>query len=131
MVFAMTTPAQAPIAFTVGSGNVFADLELPDADEYLVKCNLAFRIAEVIKRRRMTRAAASKLLGIKQREVLSLLLGRLDGFTIEQLLRFLTWLGCDVQISVSQPHRQKPGTIEARLEGSQLSAPIRNHRPAD
>jgi predicted XRE-type DNA-binding protein len=95
-----------------GSGNVFADLKITDADEYLAKAKLAARIFQIIKGRRLTQAAAGKLLGINQPKVSALLNGRLDGFSTDRLFRFLTALGCDVRISVSQPHPRKPGLVE-------------------
>ncbi len=93
------------------SGNVFADLGLPDADEYMAKSELAVRIFKIIKRRRLTQAAAGKLLGITQPKVSALLNGRLDGFSTERLIRFLNALGCDVRISVSRPHPRKLGQL--------------------
>jgi len=95
-----------------GSGNVFADLELPDAEEYLAKAELAARIAQVIKRRKLTQTAAGKLLGINQPKVSALLNGLLDGFSTDRLLRFLSALGCDVRITVSPPHPRSPGRVQ-------------------
>ena len=93
------------------SGNVFADLGLPDADEYMAKSELAVRIFKIIKSRRLTQAAAGKLLGITQPKVSALINGRLDGFSTERLIRFLNALGCDVRISVSRPHPRKAGQL--------------------
>jgi len=94
------------------SGNVFADLKLTDADEYLAKSQLAVRILKIIKNRRLTQAAAGKLLGINQPKVSALMNGRLDGFSTDRLFRFLTALGCDVRISISRPHPRKSGQVE-------------------
>jgi len=94
------------------SGNVFADLEIPDADEYLAKSELAVRIFKIIKRRGLTQTAAGKLLGISQPKVSALLNGRLDGFSSDRLFRFLNALGCDVRITVSRPHPQTPGHVQ-------------------
>src|SRR3989304_5561253 len=93
------------------SGNVFADLELPDAEEYLAKSELAVQIFKIIRRRRLTQAAAGKLLGISQPKVSALLTGRLDGFSTDRLFRFLNALGCDVRISVSRPRPRARGQI--------------------
>jgi predicted XRE-type DNA-binding protein len=93
------------------SGNVFADLGLPDADEYMAKSELAVRVFKIIKSRRLTQAAAGKVLGITQPKVSALLNGRLDGFSTERLIRFLNALGCDVRISVSRPHPRKAGQL--------------------
>jgi predicted XRE-type DNA-binding protein len=95
-----------------GSGNVFADLELPDAAEYLAKSELAARIFQVIKNRKLTQTAAGKLLGISQPNVSALLNGRLDGFSTDRLLRFLSALGCDVRITISPPHPKSPGRVQ-------------------
>jgi predicted XRE-type DNA-binding protein len=75
------------------SGNVFADLGIPNAEEYLAKSQLAVKIFKIISRRRMTHAAAAKVLGINQPTVSALLSGRLDGFSIDRLSRFLEILG--------------------------------------
>jgi predicted XRE-type DNA-binding protein len=93
------------------SGNVFADLKLPDAEEYMAKSELAVQIFKLIKHRRLTQTAAGKILGINQPKVSALLNGRLDGFSTDRLLRFLNALGCDVQIAVSAPHPKKPGRV--------------------
>jgi len=95
-----------------GSGNVFADLELPDAEEYLAKAELAGRIHQAITSRRLTQTAAGKLLGISQPKVSALLNGRLDGFSTDRLFRFLNSLGCDVRITVSRPHPRSVGRVQ-------------------
>jgi predicted XRE-type DNA-binding protein len=100
----MTKPAIQP-----SSGNVFADLQLPDAEEYLAKSELAVQIFKIIKNRRLTQAAAGELLGINQPKVSALLKGRLDGFSTERLFRFLNALGCDVRITVSRPNAKVAG----------------------
>lgn len=93
------------------SGNVFADLGLPDADEYLAKSDLAIRIFKIIKHRKLTQTAAAKLLGVSQPNISALLNGRLDGFSTDRLFRFLNVLGCDVRISVSRPSTRKRGHV--------------------
>ena len=89
------------------SGNVFADLKIPNSEEYLAKSELAVEIFKIIKRRRLTQAAAGKILGINQPKVSALLNGRLDGFSTDRLFRFLNALGCEVRISVSSPRRKR------------------------
>jgi len=94
------------------SGNVFADLGIEDAEEYLAKSELAAQILRILQSRRLTQAAAGELLGITQPKVSALRNGRLDGFSTERLFRFLTRLGCDIEIKVSKPHTRKPGRVE-------------------
>jgi predicted XRE-type DNA-binding protein len=99
------------ITMTVSSGNVFADLELPDADDLLAKANLALHIRRAIKARKLTQVQAVELLGIDQPKVSLIINGRLDGFSTERLLRFLNDLGCDVRISISAPHPETRGQV--------------------
>lgn len=94
------------------SGNVFADLGLADADEYLAKSELAVRIFKIIKGRKLTQVQAGKLLGITQPNVSALLKGHLDGFSTDRLFRFLNKLGCDVRISISRPRPRSTGHVE-------------------
>jgi len=96
------------------SGNVFADLGLPDADEYMAKSELAVRIFKIIRRRRLTQAAAGKVLDISQPKVSALLNGRLDGFSTDRLFRFLNALGCDVRITISRPHPKSRGQVQVK-----------------
>jgi predicted XRE-type DNA-binding protein len=85
---------------TPSSGNVFADLNLPQADDLLAKAELAAKIIAEIQRQRMTQIQAAGVLGIDQPKVSALKQGKLSGFSIERLMRFLLLLGCDVEIIV-------------------------------
>jgi predicted XRE-type DNA-binding protein len=93
------------------SGNVFADLDISNAEKYLAKAELAATILQAVRRRGLTQAAAGRLLGINQPKVSALLNGRLDGFSSDRLFRFLNALGCDVQITISRPHPRTPGQV--------------------
>ena len=90
-----------------GSGNVFADLGLPDAEERLAKAELARQILKIIARRRLTQAQAAELLGIDQPKVSALTRGKLSGFSMERLFHFLNALGRDVQITVKAKPRSR------------------------
>jgi predicted XRE-type DNA-binding protein len=91
------------------SGNVFADLGIENAEEYMAKSGLAAEILRIVQRRRLTQAEAAKLLGIRRPKVSELLRGRLDGFSTERLLRFITRLGYDVQIKLSKARARGQG----------------------
>jgi predicted XRE-type DNA-binding protein len=78
-----------------GSGNVFADMGLPEPDENLTKAQLVSHIRQVIKRQRLTQATAAGIMGIIQPKVSALLNGRLANFSSERLMRLLTALGQD------------------------------------
>ena len=90
-----------------GSGNVFADLGLPDADELFAKARLASTISDLIERRGLTQTQAAKLLETTQPKVSNLINGRLEGFSLERLARFLNTLGRDVEIVVRPRPRSR------------------------
>ena len=75
-------------AVEASSGNVFADLEVPDADATLAKAKLAERIGAILAARKLTQAQAAAVLGIDQPKVSALIRGKLDGFSTERLFRF-------------------------------------------
>jgi predicted XRE-type DNA-binding protein len=97
-----------------GSGNVFADLGLPDADELLIKAQLADQISDLIEERQLTQVEAAKLLGIDQPKVSALVRGRLSGFSTDRLFRFLNALGRDVEIRVV-PNLQSDTRSQTRV----------------
>ena len=86
------------------SGNVFADLGLPNPDELLVKAQLAYQIGELISARQLTQSEAAKLLGIDQPKVSALMRGKLSGFSTERLFRFLNALVEMWKFALLQPH---------------------------
>jgi phage-related protein/predicted XRE-type DNA-binding protein len=92
---------------TPGSGNVFADLNLPQADDLLAKAELTSKIIAEIQRRRMTQTQAAAILGIDQPKISALKQGKLSGFSIERLMRFLLALGRDIEITVSGKPRSR------------------------
>jgi predicted XRE-type DNA-binding protein len=98
---------------TRGSGNIFADLGLPNADEHMIKARLVICIDKMIKQAGLTQQAAAKRMGISQPEVSNLLRGRFKGFSLERLLGFVRTLGSDVEIKVK--HRRNDEHGEGRL----------------
>ncbi len=88
------------VRVTSSSGNVFADLGLPDSDQLLVKADLAIEVARVLEERDLTQAEAAEIMGVDQPKVSALVRGRLEGFSLERLYRFLNALGRDVEIIV-------------------------------
>jgi len=96
----------------LSTGNVFADLGLADADEHLIKAGLVVRIDRTIRQRKLTQAAAARLMGIDQPKVSAMLAGQFRGYSVERLMRFLVALGHDVEIVVKPRSR---GTAELRV----------------
>jgi predicted XRE-type DNA-binding protein len=93
------------------SGNVFADLGLPDAEERQTKVMLAVAINQLLQRRRLSQSKAGKQLGINQPKVSALLNYRLAGFSVERLMHFLTALDRDVEIVIRKKPRSRGGRI--------------------
>ena len=101
-----------------GSGNVFADLGLSDADELESKAQLAHRIGEIIRGRHLTQAEAAEVLGATQPMVSKLMNGQLHGFSMERLVRFLNALDRDVEIVVKRrPRSRDHGQTRVRVAG--------------
>ncbi|MBA2518862.1 MAG: XRE family transcriptional regulator [Chloroflexia bacterium] len=73
------------LPFTRGSDNIFADLGLEDADELLLKSQLARRITKVIRDRGLSRAEAANHFGIDQARISDIMNGRLDRFSLDRL----------------------------------------------
>jgi predicted XRE-type DNA-binding protein len=97
-----------------GSGNVFADLGLPHAEQELMKAHLTLQIYRIIQARGLTQTEAGKILGIPQPQVSALARNRAGNFSIGRLLDFLTALGQDVKITVT-PARKQQGQMSVEV----------------
>jgi predicted XRE-type DNA-binding protein len=93
--------------YVVGSGNVFADLRVARPEAALAKAELAHKITRLIERRRLTQAEAARILDVDQPKVSALRCGRLSGFSLDRLVRFVVLLGHDVEIVVKKRSRQR------------------------
>ena len=94
------------------SGNVFADLGFADAGERQTKVRLAMAINDVLQRRGLSQGKAAEMLGINQPKVSALSKYRLEGFSVERLMRFLTSLNQDVEIIIrNRPRARRPGRV--------------------
>ena len=103
--------ARKRIEVEPGTGNVFADLGYADAKERTLKVELAMEVNRVLKERKLTQAKAAELLGIVQPHVSDLVRYRLNRFSVERLMQFLTQLGKDVEIRIARraARRARPG----------------------
>ena len=86
-----------------GTANLFADLGYADADAHLLKAELMKRIQHRIDARQLTQTQAAKVMGVSQPDVSRMLRGHFRDFSVERLMRFLTALGCEVDIVVRSP----------------------------
>lgn len=101
------------IRVQASSGNVFADLGLENAEELLVKAELARQISHLITQQQFTQTEAAELLGIDQPKVSALINGKLAGFSTVRLFRFLNALGRDVDIVVKTMTKSR---LKARMQ---------------
>lgn len=93
---------------TRGTDNVFADLGYADADQRQTKLRLAHAINGQIAHRHLTQAAAAEMLGITQPKVSALVNYKLEGFSVERLMTFLTALDQDVEILIRNKPASRP-----------------------
>lgn len=108
--------AKKRIEVEAGSGSVFADLGYPDARERSLKVELAVQVNRILDKLGLPQDRAAKLLGIRQPHVSDLVRYRLNRFSVERLMDFLTRLGKDVEIRIA-----------ARPSGRRRSAVHVNH----
>ena len=109
------------IDYEEGSGNVFADIGLPNADEHLIKAQLVYKISGLMKAGGLKQVAAAKLFGVKQPDVSNMLRGDFRQFSVERLLRFLVALGQDVEIVV-KPHKGTRKAAQLRVTDATAAA---------
>ena len=89
----------------IGSGNIFADLGLPDAEDMLLKSTIVIELRRLIEERSLSQTAAAKLIGINQADLSKILRGRFRGYSEARLMRMLTAFNQDVEIT-TRPHRK-------------------------
>jgi predicted XRE-type DNA-binding protein len=95
------------------SGNVFADLGIPNPDLALAKAELVQRIRTIIADRKLTQSGAAAILGLDQPKVSSLVRGRVEGYSLDRLFRFLNALGQRIEINVTSSRRSKSAAERA------------------
>jgi predicted XRE-type DNA-binding protein len=96
---------------TRSSGNIFADLGLPNSEELLLKARIASLISEKIKLQGMSQAEAATRMGTSQPNVSNIVSGRLDKFSLERLLAFVRAFGHDVEIKVRPSKTRNKGRL--------------------
>lgn len=88
------------IEVELGSGNVFADLGLPDADKLKIKSGLVIEITKAIRKLGLTQAEAARRMGITQPKVSGMLRGDFANLSERKLMDCLNRLGYDIEIKV-------------------------------
>jgi predicted XRE-type DNA-binding protein len=103
----MAKSSKTPVV-EVGSGNVFADLGLPNAEELCTKLRLCVAVNRILEARKLTQVRAARVLGVTQPKISALRGYKLEGFSVERLMHFLTALEQDVVIEI-RPHKKAKG----------------------
>src|ERR1700693_4249839 len=95
------------IKLTMGSGNVFADMGLHNAEELLFKADLVIAIRRIIEKRHLSQSGAAEIVGIDQPKISALMSGDTRGFSTDRLIKILTRLGQDIEIHVLDSRKTK------------------------
>lgn len=88
------------IEVKMGSGNVFADLGLPNADKLKIKSGLVIEITKAMRTMGITQKAAAERMGISQPKVSAMLRGDFTNLCERKLMDCLNRLGYDIEIKV-------------------------------
>lgn len=94
-----------------GNTNVYADLGHADAEEMLVKAQLAIKIGDLMQQRNLTQTEAAKIFGMPQPKISGMLRGRFRGISDDRMMRCLLALGQDVKIVIKPAKQGRSGTI--------------------
>ena len=97
------------------SGNVFADIGVPESEQELVKAKLVLQIYRLIKSRQLTRAEAAKLLGITLPQMPTLMGLRPTPVSVGRLMEFLTILGQDIELTIKPARRRMQGLMTVNI----------------
>jgi|GEM_PF-1416286 len=87
------------VKIEVGTGNVFAQLDLPNPEERLRKARLMNVINDAIKRRQLSQKDAATVTGLDQSDISRIEHGRGSRYSTDRLLNILARLGIDVEIT--------------------------------
>lgn len=102
--------------YEVSSGNIFADLGLPNSEQELLKAQLTVQIYKLLKARDLTQTQAAELLGTTQAQVSALMRCRPVSVSIGRLMEFLTILGQDIEVKVKPAVAQDIGRMSLVIQ---------------
>lgn len=97
-----------------GSGNVFADLGVPDSELALLKAQVAIAIELAIERKGITQREAGEIMGIPSNKVSNIVCGRVRGYSLDRLFTYLRRLDVDIEVKMSAKPKRK---VEAEIRG--------------
>jgi len=107
--------------FDITEGNIFADLGLDDADEMVTRSDLMSEVVSIVRKSGLTQKEIAKILGISAPKVSALMTGKINDFSNDTLVTYLTLLGCNIEIRVIPQHRVsssvKRGAVMVKRRG--------------
>ena len=109
------TAKEAPVQSVPGTGDVFTDLDIRSPDLALATAELVQRIRDIITERKLTQARAAALLGLDEPKVSALVRGRVEGYSLDRLFRFLNALGQEIAISLRASNFHKTTSQRPRI----------------
>ncbi|MEI6242666.1 MAG: helix-turn-helix transcriptional regulator [Chlamydiota bacterium] len=86
--------------FHITEDNIFADLGLNDSDEMVTRSDLMSEVVSIIRKSGLSQKKIADILGISAPKVSALMTGKINDFSNDTLVNYLTLLGCDVEIRV-------------------------------
>ncbi len=95
------------VAYEEGSGNVFSDLGLKDAEELFARAKIGLEVLKILQTRDLPHREIGTLLNIRQAEVSHLMRGHFHHFSEGQLLGFLKRLDRQVTLVIRQPNQKQ------------------------
>lgn len=107
------------IEYEESSGNVFADLQLPNPEELLINADLTIELNKIIKQKKLSQKRAALLLGVSQSKIAELMSDKFPVFSVAELLHFLNHLGHEVTIEIKPKQAvEKPISKKAIIRHS-------------
>ena len=103
------------ITFEIGSGNVFADIGLPEPEDEALKARIVMRLRAEMDRRKLTQGEVAAIIGAKQPDVSKLVRGQVLGFSLERMLEFMRALGDDVEITLRPSRGERRGRMSLKV----------------
>jgi predicted XRE-type DNA-binding protein len=91
--------------------NVWLQLGFPDAEEHYLKAELVLRLTKAIASLGLTQRSAARRIGTTQPELSKILGGKFTEVSLERLMRFLTALGCHLEIKIGAGRGKKAGDV--------------------
>ena len=116
---------------TISKDNIFADLELEDSEEMRARSDLLSELTRIIRTSKLLNKDIAIILGISPPKVSALMAGKINDFSTDTLMQYLTKLGCTVEIRVHSHPRHlsksiRKGSMTVKRRSSSTKRPLQN-----